>query len=142
MNKQFAVITGGSSGIGLATAISFAQRGINIHLIARNITNLERVKNDIEEKFGIIVFIYSCDVSSYADLEVVFESIHALSNIDYLICNAGVMICGKIEDISVSDLERTMNINYYGTLNTYKAAIGYVECQHYFVPRLASILLI
>ena len=128
-NNKHALITGGSSGIGLATAKEFARRGVNLNIIARNTDRLLNAKSDIEATYDVEVRVFSCDVTDFSSLQMIINDIGQNSKIDYLVCSAGIMICGRIEDNSMSDLNRIMEINYNGVLNTYKATIEIMKNQ-------------
>ena len=129
LQGKHAVITGGSSGIGLATAMAFAKRGATLSLIARDEQKLKQAKLKVQQHYPVTAAVFSCDISDYAAIANCVNEIGQHSQIDFLVCNAGTMICGKIEDNTIEDLNRTMEINYTGTLNTYKSAIPFMKVQ-------------
>ena len=128
-NNKYALITGGSSGIGLATAKEFAKRGVHLNIIARDTEKMLATKTEIESTYDVEVRVFSCDVTDFHSLQMIINDIGQNSNIDYLVCSAGIMICGRLEDNTMSDLKRVMEINYIGVLNTYKAAIEIMKKQ-------------
>jgi NAD(P)-dependent dehydrogenase (short-subunit alcohol dehydrogenase family) len=112
------LITGGSSGIGLATAHKVAAAGATTIIIARDPEKLAAAKKDIAAR-GYSVVTYSADVSDPAQCEELvgkLEDNHG--GVDILVNNAGRSIRRAIENSfdRYHDFERTMSVNYYGAL--------------------------
>jgi short-subunit dehydrogenase len=112
------VITGGSSGIGAATAHKVAQAGGIPVLVARGKDKLEAIKDAIEARGGT-AHIYPCDLSDLEaidDLAARLES--ELDSVDYLVNNAGRSIRRslKLSHDRFHDFERTMQLNYFGAI--------------------------
>jgi hypothetical protein len=112
------LITGGSSGIGLATAHKVAAAGATTIIIARDPEKLAAAKKEIEAK-GHSVITYSADVSDASQCEELvrkLEDVHG--GVDILVNNAGRSIRRAIENSfdRYHDFERTMSVNYYGAL--------------------------
>ena len=112
------LITGGSSGIGLATAHKVAAAGATTIIIARDPEKLAAAKKEIEAK-GHSVVTYSADVSDASQCEELvrkLEDVHG--GVDILVNNAGRSIRRAIENSfdRYHDFERTMSVNYYGAL--------------------------
>lgn len=112
---------GGSSGIGLQLAIKAAKLGADVTIIARNVYNLEKAaaeikKHTIHEDQKIEYKSLDLAKASYTEIERVFEDIEEKSGDIYmLINNAGMAICGTIEEISPEDVKYLMDLNYMGT---------------------------
>ena len=118
------VITGASSGIGEAAAEKFAQKGANIVLVARRKDKLEEVKKKLS-KYSIKTLVQVCDVSDKEQVKQMSEKvIDTFSQIDILVNNAGFVIYGKVEELSIEDIESQMKTNYFGMIN----------CTKYFLP--------
>ena len=118
------VITGASSGIGEAAAEEFAKRGANLVLVARNKEKLEQVEKNLE-KYFVKTLIQVCDVSDKEQVKQMSEKvIEVFSKIDVLVNNAGFVIYGKVEELSIKDIESQMNTNYFGT----------IYCTKWFLP--------
>ncbi len=112
------VITGGSSGIGKATAQVFAQKGYTVFEFSRR--QIEHAESSIRH--------ISCDVTNEAQ---VTELISALNcPIDVLICNAGYGISGPVEFTDTEDAKQQFNVNVFGTLNVIKAVLPVMRKQH------------
>lgn len=131
--NQHAIITGGSSGIGKATAKLLAQQGASISLIARDWQKLQTAQLEIENLFldpGQKVLIFTADVSKSQAIEAVIqEAIAKLGTPDLLITSAGITHPGYFNDIPLEISERIMAVNYFGSLYAIKAVLPAMEQQ-------------
>ncbi|GAB3250743.1 SDR family oxidoreductase [Chitinimonas naiadis] len=112
------LITGGSSGIGQASAIKLAGAGAHVIIVARDMEKLEATKKDIEACGGKCS-IYSCDLSSLEAIdELAAKVLKDHGHVDVLINNAGRSIRRAVENSydRFHDFERTMQLNYFGSL--------------------------
>ena len=110
------VITGASSGIGEASAEEFAKRGANIVLVARRKDKLEKVEKSLT-KYPVKILSVICDVSEKEQVKQMVEKVlETFPQIDVLINNAGFVIYGKVEELSIEDVESQMKTNYFGTI--------------------------
>ncbi|WP_374537502.1 SDR family oxidoreductase [Chitinimonas taiwanensis] len=112
------LITGGSSGIGQASAIKLAAAGARVIIVARALEKLEATKAEIEANGGIC-YIYSCDLASLDSIDGLAQKVLAEhGHIDVLINNAGRSIRRAVENSydRFHDFERTMQLNYFGSL--------------------------
>ena len=112
------VVTGGSSGIGKATAIKLAGAGAKVILVARGEEKLVETKNEIEAAGGKC-WMYTADVSDLASCDALVARVlkeHGACH--YLVNNAGRSIRrGVINSFDrFHDFERTMQLNYFGAL--------------------------
>jgi len=112
------VVTGATSGIGLATAHMLAEAGAIICIAARTQETLDEVKAELDKKCET-VFAYRCD---FADMESSDQFVQAVlkehGHVDYLVNNAGRSIRRAISHSfdRFHDFERTMQLNYFGSL--------------------------
>jgi len=112
------LITGGSSGIGRATALKVAEAGGIPLLVARGLDKLEETKEEIEQAGGT-AYIYAADISDSDSVDELVDTVLAEhGDVDVLINNAGRSIR---RSISLSydrfhDFERTIQLNYLGTI--------------------------
>ena len=110
------VITGASSGIGEASAEEFAKRGANIVLVARRKDKLEQVEKNLA-KYPVKILSLICDVSEKEQVKKMVEKVlETFPQVDVLINNAGFVIYGKVEELSIEDVESQMQTNYFGTI--------------------------
>ena len=114
--NKVVVITGASSGIGEAAAEKFAKKGANLVLVARRKEKLEQVEKNLSQ-YSVKTLICVCDVSDKEQVKQKSEKvIDTFSKIDILVNNAGFVIYGKIEELSIEDIESQMETNYFGTI--------------------------
>lgn len=113
-----AVISGGSSGIGLAIARLLAARGFRLALIARDRERLGRAQADLLAAGSPEVVLQALDVSDAAACETALAAIGAAAGpVDWLITSAGIAEPGMFLDLAAEPHRRQMEINYFGTLN-------------------------
>jgi 3-dehydrosphinganine reductase len=124
---QHAIVTGGSSGIGKATAKLLFNEGANLSIIARNPENLEAALIEIEtgRRFpGQKAIALEADVSNRHSIETAIESaISQLGPPDLFIASAGIAHPGYFQDLPVEIFEETMAINYFGSLYCLKTIV-------------------
>ncbi len=128
MNKtKLALITGGSSGIGLALAKQLYQEGTNLCLLATDVEKLSQAKTEIQAlaaNESQTVETLSCDIRNYDALNVILEEWMERSGTPDLVVNsAGVTYPGYFQDLDVEIFHWLMDINYYGTLHVCKIII-------------------
>ncbi|MFH1981779.1 MAG: SDR family oxidoreductase [Pseudomonadota bacterium] len=117
------VITGGASGIGLATAQRFARAGARLALIDADGDGLARCAEDFRRQ-GVPVEAITTDVTSQPDCAAAMDRIIArFGGIDVLFNNAGITQRGAFRDTDVSVYQRVMAVNFFGALYCTKAAI-------------------
>ncbi|KPQ38406.1 MAG: putative short-chain dehydrogenase [Phormidium sp. OSCR] len=108
---QLALITGASSGIGKATALAFAQAGINLALLSRSQDKLEQVAIAARE-LGVTAEVFPCDMAEVDQLRDRFASFaDKLGKIDILVNNAGIGYINSLTDTSLADWERVFRLN-------------------------------
>ena len=107
---KVALITGASSGIGAATAKAFSKLGATLALTGRNSENLEKIAGDcVGQKQPLLI---KADLGSEDDTKLVLQkTIAEFGRIDILINNAGVLEMGTIENTSLDQYDRIMNVN-------------------------------
>ncbi|MCP4483513.1 MAG: SDR family NAD(P)-dependent oxidoreductase [Flavobacteriaceae bacterium] len=123
MYTKTALITGASSGIGMATAKIFARNGINLILCGRRQERLDTLKNELNSLCNI--HILNFDVRNKKDVFLKIKSLpKVFSTIDILINNAGnAHGLDKIQDGNVEDWDAMIDINVKGLLYVSKAVL-------------------
>ena len=130
VRDKVVVVTGGSSGIGHATALKLAGAGAIVVIVARDPDKLAAVKKEIADAGGRC-HTYSCDLSDMAAIDATAKKILAThGTVDFLINNAGRSIRrAVINSIDrFHDYERTMQLNYFGAVKLILA----------FVPKMVE----
>lgn len=114
LDGQSALITGGSKGIGLATANAFAAEGVSLHLAARDPNTLQDAKREIQEAFQVDVSIHAADLGTTEGIE---EVTSACGDVDILVNNAGAIAAGAIGDIDEDTWRHGWDLKVYGYIN-------------------------
>ncbi len=127
VSDQVIVVTGASSGIGLATARKAAAAGASLVLVARNGAALDRVADEIRAGGGEAVAVVA-DVSRMNEVERVAERAgQAFGGIDSWVNNAGVSVYGTLEQIPLGDHRRVFEVNYWGVVHGSLVAARYLK---------------
>lgn len=116
------VITGASSGIGLALAKQVARAGAHVVLIARRQAQLDEAKAQVQGEGGSgQVETVALDISRESDVNEAMARVLAAGPVDVLVNNAGVVMPGRFVELPMSEFHSMMNINYFGTVHMCKA---------------------
>jgi NADP-dependent 3-hydroxy acid dehydrogenase YdfG len=123
-----ALVTGASSGIGEATALSLAAQGASVSLVARRKDRLQELASRIEASGGTAV-VLEADVTDQAQAsDAVAQTVERLGRLDLLVNNAGVMLLGPAEHAPVEEWQRMVELN----------VLGLMYCAHAAVPHLLA----
>jgi NAD(P)-dependent dehydrogenase (short-subunit alcohol dehydrogenase family) len=124
LEGKVAVITGGSSGIGLATAKLFQQAGAKVAISGRNQKSLD----DAAKELGPKAITVRSDVSRLRDLDTLFDIItKKLGHIDVLFANAGIAKFAPVSDTSEALYNEIFDINVKGVFFTIQKAIPFLN---------------
>jgi len=122
VEDQVMVITGGTSGIGLATAKRAAKRGARVVLCSRNEPELRETVAAIEKAGGRARSVVA-DVANQDDVErLASTAIEEFGTIDTWVNNAGVSFYGKLTEVAIEDMRRLLEVNFWGTVYGARAA--------------------
>ncbi|MGF1514154.1 MAG: SDR family oxidoreductase [Elainellaceae cyanobacterium] len=108
--QQCALITGASSGIGRATAIALAQAGFDLALVSRSKDALMQVADE-SRTYGASAQVFTVDLSQLDQVKASIEAIAQQQDIHVLVNNAGMGYTGVLQDISLADWQRVMDLN-------------------------------
>lgn len=111
------IITGASSGVGLALAEKCAENGANLVLLARRLDVLEKVQDDLQTRYSASVKVYKLDISDTDEIKTVFKQIiEEINHIDILVNNAGYGIFRSAHEISIEEIKRMFQVNVLGLI--------------------------
>lgn len=124
LENKTALITGGNSGIGLATAKLFAQQGARVAITGRNQTTLDEAIKEIgKESIGMV-----SDAGDLQEIHSTYQRVHdALGKIDVLILNAGIYHAAPIADFTEEMFDQMSNVNFKGVFFSIKLALPYLN---------------
>ncbi|HYT74938.1 MAG TPA: SDR family oxidoreductase [Vicinamibacterales bacterium] len=123
LKDQVLVITGASSGIGLATARMAAKAGARVVLAARNADDLNAVTNEICGNGGRAIAVQT-DVADEAAVDLLGErAVLEFGTIDTWVNNAGVSIYGKLTEVPLADKRRLFDVNFWGVVHGSRTAV-------------------
>jgi len=127
IEDQVVVITGASSGIGLATAKMAAERGARVVLVARDGDGLASARVEIEGSGGRAITVIA-DVSVLEDVRAIAQrTVEAFGGFDTWVNNAGLSIYGPIEEVPVEDARRLFDVNYWGVVHGTLTAVAHLK---------------
>lgn len=121
------VVTGGSSGIGLAFAKKAAELGADVHLVARRRGPLEEARREVTARAPHSqVTLVELDVSNDADVEAKMNELASKHRIDMLVNNAGVARPGRFLELPRDEFRKQMDINYFGAVNMARELVPHI----------------
>jgi short-subunit dehydrogenase len=128
VGEQVLVITGGSSGIGLVTALRAAARGARLVIAARNEEDLEEAAARIRAQGAARVVTCVADVSRPEDVERIAETAgREFGGFDTWVNNAGVALYGALLDTPVEDMRRLFEVDFWGALYGMRTAVPQLQ---------------
>src|SRR5262245_24602630 len=125
-----AIITGASSGIGRATALAFAERGLRLALMARSERGLSEVADEARGRGASGAGYFICDVRDEAAVDrAVASTLDRFGRIDVLINGAGLSLNGEVDGYSLEDWRTVLDTNLTGTFLTCRAVAPVMKRQ-------------
>lgn len=125
--KQYAVITGASSGIGLSIAKLLAKKSYHLLLVGRNERKLNELKSDFSKEYKIDVQVLIADLSENDGIQKTVDTINLLGQkIEVLINNAGAGIWGKFAELAWRQQEKMLTLNNTALLALTHATIPFM----------------
>ena len=124
LTGQVALVTGASSGIGRGVALSLAAAGADVVVNYVSGTDAAQAVQAEIEALGVRALTVQADVSAEADVDAMFERItRELGAIDIVVANAGLQRDSAIEDMSLADWRRVLDVNLTGQFLCARAAV-------------------
>lgn len=133
---KVAIITGGTSGIGLAAAKIFVENNYNCAIIGRSQTKGRKALSELDTDRVIYI---SADVSKVDDCDkIVAETVQKFGRVDVLINSAGLYSEGAIDSVDETEFDKIFNVNVKGTFFMCKSAIKYLNVSRGSIVNIAS----
>ncbi len=127
LRHKTVLVTGGSSGIGKATALRLAEHGAQVALAARNRDALEQVRQEIEQTGGAALVVPT-DVTDPEQVNRAVEATVArFGKLDILLASAGLSMRAYFERSQLEAMARVMHVNFFGTLYATHFALPHVK---------------
>ncbi len=127
MSKKFqgkiAVITGGSTGLGLAAAKELASQGAHVFITGRRKKELDAAVKDIGKNATAVV----SDVTNPVDLDQLYKTVSKKGKIDILFANAGFYQIAPLSDATEEHIDQLLNTNIKGVILTVQKALPYLK---------------
>jgi len=127
IHEQVIVITGGSSGNGLATAREAVRRGASVVLAARNKTALDKIARELRAVGGKVA-VCAVDVAEEGSAERICQTaVEAFGGFDTWVNDAAVTSYGTLEQIGMAEQRRIFDVNYFGMLQGCLTALKHLR---------------
>lgn len=125
---KVAMITGGSKGIGLQTALQLSQEGVRVAICARDAAGLEKAKRYLFNETGQEVFTVVADMTNKADCaRFVAETVTHFGQLDILINNAGTTAAKAFNDVSEELWEQDVALKVFAAIYTMRMALPHMK---------------
>lgn len=131
LDGRVALITGGSSGIGEATARAFTAAGASVIILSIDHKRAEAVAADLPGSRIVL-----CDVTDEAAVNAAFRGIQRL---DILVNNAGIGLVGSVEETGLEDFQRLFRVNVEGMFLVTRAALPLIKASHGSIINIGSV---
>ncbi len=125
-NNKTVIITGGSEGVGAATARMFAEAGANLMLVARSKKKLDAIAEELREKTKVEVFVMDV-ADADACVDVFKKAAFEFGRVDVLINNAGYHKRGPAQTVEAVDLGKMIDVNLKAPIILSRIAIPYLQ---------------
>jgi short-subunit dehydrogenase len=127
--QKVAIVTGASLGIGRATALALGEHGACLALASRNVEALSTFAEELKRQDRQVIVIPT-DVTQREQVEaLVREVVVQWGRVDILISNAGEYIRSPIADLDPADIQRSLNVNFFGGVYGVKAVLPHMLAQ-------------
>ena len=124
-----AVVTGSSSGIGLATSIALARNGYLTYATMRNLAKRDSIQS-IADKQHLRIRVVQLDVTDENSIKSAIQSILSeAGRIDLLVNNAGYVLTGAFEDIGINEIKALYETNVFGVIRVTQAVLPIMRKQ-------------
>lgn len=130
LTDRVALITGGDSGIGLATAHRFAQAGAKVGVLGRNSDEVQHTVDEIQQQSGTALPLVADVSQPEAMQQAIAQLVDAWGRLDIVFANAGINgVWAPLEELDPEEWDQTLTVNLKGTFLTVKYAVPHLKRQ-------------
>jgi meso-butanediol dehydrogenase/(S,S)-butanediol dehydrogenase/diacetyl reductase len=128
LKDRVAIVTGGSSGIGLASARRLGAEGAKIVIASQNKDRIEAAAEKVRTENKVEVLGLVCDVSQESQvIATVAQTLQRFGRLDIVVNNAGMMLFKKLEEYTPADWERVLGVDLMGSVHFTKQAFLHMK---------------
>ncbi len=128
LNDKVAVITGGSEGIGRATAFSLGREGARVVICARRMDVLQKAADDIAEATGAEIVAVQADVTNAQDIERLIQTaVDRFGQLNILVNNAGLSQARAFDHVTDEQWQADLELKLFGAIRATRAAIPHLR---------------
>lgn len=128
LKDKVAIVTGGSEGIGRATAESLGREGARVVVCARRVDVLERAAHEVAEATGAEIVPVPADVRNHADVERLIQAaVGRFGRLDILVNNAGTSATGDFESVTDAAWQADLDLKLFGAIRATRAAVPHLR---------------
>ncbi len=133
LHPKNALVTGSTSGIGLAIASALAATGYNVAINGFGVKEeISQITQDLAFKHQVKVAYFAADISNYQEVSQMMEQIVAhFGSLDVLVNNAGIQHVAPIEEFPIDKFHSVMHTNLFGAFYTIKSSLGLMKKQNF-----------
>lgn len=136
---KVAIVTGASSGIGKATALRLAAEGMKIVLVSRDQERLRQVVEAVRKEGGKVEFLLGDVTESSTQEKTIQTAVDAYGQIDGLVNAAGHIASGSIENTSLSEWDRMMEVNVRAVFRLMQLAVPHLIATRGSIVNVSSV---
>src|SRR5947209_5701302 len=140
VSEQVVVVTGASTGLGRAIARGAGERGAKVVVAARNEQALDNAVREIEAFGGEAFSVVSDQAIEDEVAQVVEQAIDRFGRIDSFVSNAIVTVMSEVERLEADELRRVMDVNFFGMVYGFRAALPHLKESHGSFVHVSSAL--
>ncbi len=140
LKGKIALVTGGTKGIGYATAVDMLKAGMSVMITGRTEKSLQDTVSQLNESYPDKIMGQAGDVSNMDDMNATIKSINdKWGKLDVLIANAGIGHFAKIQDMTADQWNETIDVNLTGVFNSVKSSLDLLRQSKGYIITIASL---